>query len=87
MRKHIKKILTALFLTALFSVSMVIHTRNNGFPYFYHMTEPSKAEQITTGHYNLYPFRRTGLSPAGRRLHGPVHLRVMPRNGRVPMGY
>jgi hypothetical protein len=39
---------------ALFAVCLVLHTRDNGFPFFYHPDEPGKVEQVLAGDWNFH---------------------------------
>ncbi len=38
----------------LFVACLVLDTRHNGFPYFYHPDEPTKVDQVLTGEWNFH---------------------------------
>ncbi len=49
-----QKALLALWSIALFMGSLALHTRHQGFPYFYHPDEPGKVEQVISEDWNFH---------------------------------
>jgi 4-amino-4-deoxy-L-arabinose transferase-like glycosyltransferase len=47
-------LLLGAWLVALFVACLVLHTRHNDFPYFYHPDEPDKVEQVLSGEWNFH---------------------------------
>ncbi len=48
------KIWLAAWALALFAACLALHTRHNGFPFFYHPDESAKVEQVLTGAWNFH---------------------------------
>ena len=44
----------ALWSLALFTTALLLNTRSNTFPYFYHPDESEKAAQLLTGNWNFH---------------------------------
>jgi hypothetical protein len=65
--------LLALAAALLFAATLLLDTRQNGFPFFYHPDEPDKVNQLITGKWNFHhPLLMLGTAEKVKRaLHAP----------------
>ncbi len=55
----------------LFTVTLLLHTRHNTFPFFYHPDEAEKTEQVLTGDWNFHhPMLLLSTTKAGVKAFG-----------------